>query len=538
MNDRIEECRTGKKLSQDPERVWIDNLGDSINTKYPEYGVVINANSSLLLFTSRRPSTLGGEKDERIGEYFEDIYFSRRIPGKGWTGAKNLGEPVNTDEHDATVCISSDGRKMMVYRGDQDLYESYLRDGNWTEPDDNTTKKHVNSDLKENSAWYSYNGERLYFVSTRKEPDNEGGRDIFVSDWNADKERWGPVRNLGPTVNTPHHEDGVFLHPDGKTMYFSSQGHKGIGGFDIFRTEKKNDTTWTAPENIGYPINTPDDDVFFVVGASGRYAYFSSIRKEGYGEKDIYRITFLGPEKKPILQSEDNLVASITRPVKEKVTEPKVKVRQSNLTLLKGKIRDSESKEPLKANLEIVDNDKNEVVSRTESKKGSGKYLVSLPAGKNYGIAVKKDGYLFHSEHFNIPDTAAYQEYQKNIDLMRIEVGNKVILKNIFFDTDEYTLRDASIPELQRLIRLLEENADIRIEISGHTDNRGSEAYNKKLSKNRAKAVVEYLTEHGVDEERLTYKGYGESQPIATNKTEEGRQKNRRTEFKIVESEP
>ncbi len=536
VNKRMRECRNGKELKKDSVRVWIDNLGDSVNTEYPEYGPVINADGSLLLFTSRRPGTTGGEKDERLGEYFEDIYYVKRKGENAWTEAKNFGEPINTDEHDATVCIAPDGRRMMVYRGDdQTIYESRLKKGKWKEPDDETTDDHINSDFKENSAWYSYNGKRLYFVSTRTDLDtNLGGKDIFVSDWDPDDEEWGPARNVGVTVNTQYNEDGVFMHPDGKTMYFSSEGHRTMGGYDIFRTEKLDNGNWSEPENIGYPINTPDNDVFFVVGSSGRKAYYSSIRKGGHGEKDLYQITFLGPEKEPVLNSEDNLVASIADPLKKKVVEPQVEVRESNLTLVKGKVRDSETKDPLKASLEIVDNEKNEVVSRTKSKKGSGKYLVSLPAGKNYGIAVKKDGYLFHSEHFNIPDTAAYQEYVKNIDLMRIEVGNKVILKNIFFDYDEHTLRDASIPELERLIRLLEENDDIRIEISGHTDNRGSKAYNQKLSKKRARSVVEYLTEHGVDGERLSYKGYGQSKPIATNKTEEGRQKNRRTEFKIV----
>jgi outer membrane protein OmpA-like peptidoglycan-associated protein len=318
-------------------------------------------------------------------------------------------------------------------------------------------------------------------------------------------------------------------------MYFSSQGHKGMGGYDIFKTVYNDSSkTWSTPENIGYPVNTPDDDVFFVVSASGRHGYYSSFKPNGFGEKDLYMITFLGVEKQMIMNNEDNLIASQAAPVKETVVAPVAEIKEAQLTILKGKITDALTQKPLDATIEIIDNQMNQVIATFTSNSITGKYLVSLPAGKNYGIAVKKEGYLFHSENFDIPATSAFQEVTKDVELKGIVVGSKIILKNIFFDFDKATLRPESTNELQRLTKLLTDVPTLKIEISGHTDSKGANEYNAKLSDNRSKAVVDYLIKAGIAANRLTYKGYGEDQPISTNDTEVGRQLNRRTEFKIL----
>ncbi|MFH2094508.1 MAG: OmpA family protein, partial [Bacteroidota bacterium] len=254
--------------------------------------------------------------------------------------------------------------------------------------------------------------------------------------------------------------------------------------------------------------------VFFVLSGSGKHGYYSSFREGGTGEKDIYMIEFL----------EDT---SETYP-------PDAAKGVAKLTLLKGTVKDAETLVPLEAEIEIVDNEENKVIFTSKCNSSTGKYLVSLPSGKNYGIAVKADGYIFHSENFNIPDTAAFQEIEKNILLNKVKVGSKMVLKNIFFDFDKATLRSESISELSRLIKLLSDYPNIRIEISGHTDNKGSLDYNTRLSESRAKAVVDYLIGKGVDASRLEYKGYAFKMPIATNDTEEGRQLNRRVEFKIL----
>jgi outer membrane protein OmpA-like peptidoglycan-associated protein len=544
ITKKISECNTGKKLQAQPERVWIDNLGKNVNTEFPEYSPFISADEGVIIFTSRRNDTQGGGKDLGDNMYFEDVYMAKRNPETGeWEKSVNLGPKINTKTHDAPAGLSPDGKILFIFYGDKggDIYQSNLKDGEYGEPKklDNTVSS---KDYYESSASISYDGKELFFDAIR--PGGLGEEDIWVSRWDDKKKEWGKAANLGPTINTKYREKGIFLHPDGETMYFSSEGHETMGGFDIFVTKRKEDGTWETPKNIGWPVNSPDNDVFFVVSGSGRYGYYSSFRSDGYGEKDLYRITFLGPEKQPLTSTEDNLMASLANPVKEITIEPKVEVKTVNLAILKGLIRDARTLQPVEAKIELIDNEKNELVTTLSSDSKSGNYLVSLPAGKNYGISVKADGYLFHSENVDIPKASGYREYEKNIDLKKVEVGQTIVLRNIFFDLDKATLRDASRNELERLIKLLNENPTLRIEISGHTDTQGDAAYNQKLSEARAKAVVDYLIKAGIAAGRLEYKGYGESQPqipeadILKMKTkaerEEAHQQNRRTEFKIL----
>lgn len=544
---RIEECKSGKELQANPVRVWIDNMGPSINTEYPEYGMIMNADASEIYFTSRRPSTTGAGKDEFLDEWFEDIYSSSSM-GNQWTMAQNVGSPLNTKGHDAAVALSADGSKMIIYiddKGDGNLYESTRKGDQWSKPQ--KFNKEICSPFHEPSAWYTADGKKLYFVSSRPldpKGKNPKDKDIYVADWNKEKKKWDNITRLPETVNTPYDEDGIFLHPDGKTLYFSSKGHNSMGGYDIFYTVLQENGSWSKPVNVGYPLNTPDDDVFFVVAANGKQAYMTSFRQDGFGEKDLYMVTFLGEEKKPLLNTEDMLLASIGVPVREKVIEPKVEIRRSQLAILKGTIRDAKTLKPLEASIELISNEENTTIAEFTSDAVTGKYLVTLPAGKNYGIAVKAEGYLFHSENFDLPKDADYVEYTKDIDMKRVEVGQVIVLRNIFFDYNKFSLRKESQNELDRLTKLLQDNPTIRIEISGHTDSRGSAAYNKELSHNRSKSVVDYLVKNGIDPGRLEYKGYGKEQPIITDEEigklnsekakEDAHQENRRTEFKIL----
>ncbi len=527
---KIQECYDGKTLVSKPVRVFIDNVGDAINSQYSDYGPLISADESEMFFTSRRASTTGGGMDEVLNEYFEDIYRSTKVNGK-WTQAQNIGAPINTKRHDAAMGLSPDGQTMFIYydeKGDGNIFQSTLTGTAWSKPE--RLNKNINTDAHETSASLSSDGKTLYFVSNRL--GGIGGRDIYVST-KDDKGKWGKAVNIGPTINTQYDEEGVFIHPDGKTLYFSSKGHNTMGGYDIFKSVFENGN-WQEPENIGYPINTPDDDVFFVMAANGKHGYYSSFNTNGFGEKDIYMVTFLGPEKQMVLNNEDNLLASVAAPVKEEVMAAAIQIKEAQLILLKGIITDEVTKLPLDATIEIVDNTRNEVIASFISNSSTGKYLVSLPAGKNYGIAVKKDGYLFHSENFVIPSTANYEEVKKDIALKSLSAGNKIVLNNIFFDFDKATLRPESTNELQRLVKLMKDNSSLKIEISGHTDSKGPKDYNLGLSENRAKAVVDYLVKEGIKVSRLSFKGYGETQPVATNDTEEGRQLNRRTEIKII----
>ncbi|NUM50717.1 MAG: PD40 domain-containing protein [Flavobacteriales bacterium] len=543
VDKRIEECGYGKKYEEKTDdRVFIDNIGKDINTDGPEYGAIISADESMMIFTSRRPNTTGGQQDPFINEYFEDIYIAYKEKGK-WLPAQNIGKPVNTEGHDASVALAPDGQKLIIYiddKGDGNLYECRLEGATWSKPKklDNNT---INTKEHESSASYAADGKTLYFVSNRQ--GGLGGRDIWYSRWDDKNQKWGAAINMGATINTKYNEESVVIHPDGKTLYFSSEGHSSSGGYDIFKSELKNGS-WQKPENIGYPINTPDDDVFFVISGSGRRGYYSSVKKDTYGEKDVYVITFLGPEKPYLLSNEDNLLASRTAPVTEKIIEKPVESSSKKITILKGAIKEMGSLKPIKAEIELIDVEENTILATFESNSSSGKYLVSLPSGKNYGLAVKAEGYLFHSENFNIPDDHAFKEIEKDILLQKLEVGSKIILKNIFYDYNKATLRPSSMNELDRLYNLLVKNPSLKVELSAHTDSRGGDAYNNKLSEERAQSCVDYLTQKGISKDRLIAKGYGKQQLLISDaqiakikseeEKEEAHQQNRRTEFKIL----
>ena len=548
-NKLIYQCKSGEKLMKTPTRVWIDNMGKQVNSQYPDYGMIMTADASEIYFTSRRPSTVGGEKDPMIDQYYEDVYTSNKYETNAWKGSSNIGDPINSKGHDAAVALSPDGGKMIVYvddKGDGNLYESIREENEWSKP--KRFDEPINSEYHEASAWYTSDGKRLYFVSERplEKRGNPKDRDIYVAEWNAEEEEWINVQRLPDEVNSKENEDGIYVHPDGVTIYFSSKGHNSMGGYDVFKSVLQEDGSWSKAENMGYPINTPDDDVFFLVAANGRDAYMTSYREDGFGDKDLYKVTLLGDEKEPILVAEDLLLANAEAPSSAVVIEPKVEVKKSQLAILKGIVRDDKTKAPLKASIELVDNETNEVIAEFTSDGKTGRFLVSLPGGKNYGIAVKAEGYLFHSENFNVQQNESYKEVEKNVDLKKVKVGESIVLRNIFFDLNKFTLRDESQNELMRLTKLMNENPSLKIEISGHTDSRGSAAYNKELSKNRAKEVVDYLIGKGISKDRLVYAGYGEEQPIKTDadiaklqrksEIEDAHQENRRTEFKILEN--
>ncbi|MBI2967734.1 MAG: PD40 domain-containing protein, partial [Bacteroidetes bacterium] len=422
VDKRIYECNSGKELLKDTLHVKIENLGTVVNSAYTDYASAISADESVLFFTSRRKGSTGNIFHPFLGEYMEDIYISY-YKDSAWTEPGNLGEPVNSNRHDAIAGLSFDGQRLYVYRdnikGRGDIFQSILEGDRWTMP--MMLPEPINfEESHESSACLDYDNKTLYFVSDRETTGALGGRDIYYCEWDAKKKMWGPVKNLGKEINTPYDEETPFIHPDGKTLYFSSKGHNSMGGYDIFKTTKKG-RSWNKPKNIGHPINTPDDDIFFVVSASGKHAYYSSAKIGGSGKRDLYRISFIQPPSEPY---------------------------QPELTLVKGFICDEETKLPIGAKIEITDNQKNEMIFATDANSSTGKYLVSLPSGKNYGIAVTAEGYLFHSENFDIPVAWKYQEIEKNICLKKIKVGEKIVLKNIFYDFDMATLRPESAAEL------------------------------------------------------------------------------------------
>ncbi|RME15667.1 MAG: hypothetical protein D6799_05755 [Bacteroidetes bacterium] len=488
----------------DSVKIVTKRLGLNVNTKFDEYAPVITADGLQMFFTSKRPFTESEIKKNKASK--EKIYLSiRKSDKEEWNPAVPLQEVINqTMRNVSNIAVTNDGQKLLIYfddEGNGEIYESELIGNNWTEP--KSLGFPINTEYHESSASYAPDGRTLYFVSDRK--NGMGGRDIWMSTRMPDG-KWTTPINLGEPINTPQDEEGVFFHPDGKTMFFSSKGHGGKGGYDVF-VSVFDEGHWSDPVNIGEPVNGPGDDIFIVLTANGKKGYFSSSAESGK-DKDIYELEF--------------------------IPNFKLKNKGPKLALVKGIVIDADTKQPIGANLQVTDNQKNEIIGNYKSNEASGNFLISLPSGKNYGLNVSAEGYMFHSENFNLPDSAEFKEYFIQIELKKLKEGTKVVLKNIFFDYDKSTLRSESFPELNRVVELMQQNANIKVEISGHTDSKGSDDYNMKLSQARAKSVVDYILSKGIEPKRLIAKGYGETQPIDTNDTEEGRQNNRRVEFKVI----
>ncbi|PCH67450.1 MAG: hypothetical protein COC01_05875 [Bacteroidetes bacterium] len=448
---RLIECNSALKLIKEPVKVKIVNLGMKINTVHSEYRPIVSADETQLIFTARKPITTGGMSDPFLKDYFEDIYSST-LQDSGWSDPVNIGTNINSEFHEASLNFVNNDNTMLVYVddfGEGDIYISTLVDASWSSLI--SLGENINTDVHESSACVSPDGRTLYFSSERN--GGKGGLDIYSSAL-TDTGTWGPAQNIGDNINTEYNEDAVFISNDGNTLYFSSSGHNSIGGYDVFSSTLI-EGKWKKPENIGYPINTPFDDSFFVLNKEGNHGYYTSTHEDCYGSNDIYKVIFI----------QDTVVAPDT----------------------------------------IVE------------------VIVDTPV-------------VITVDTIPIPDTPKVIKpiAFSSIDSQIVEIGASILLENIFFDVAKSTLRDESREELNKLLGLLQKHFTMKIEISGHTDNVGSEESNQVLSENRAKAVVDYLIENGIDKSRLVYKGYGEIQPIATNGTLEGRQQNRRTEFKIL----
>jgi len=612
------------QTSDNLEKIIITNIGETVNTPYDEYAPIISADGLMMIFTSKRPLTKKDIEDNEQGlenvyvSYYNDMIWK-------WSEPTLLGELINQPgNNNSAIALSNDGQRMLLYRGDPDgnIYESVLIGEEWSDPVE--LVKPINSSKHESTASISPDGRTIFFVSNRK--GGQGQLDI----WQCHQDNtgsWGIAENLGGIINTMDDEEGVFIHPDGKTLYFSSKGHNTTGGYDIFKSVFSNGN-WTTPVNLGSSINTPQDDLFFTQTADGKTGYYSSgsasIRSELIKEnvnltdsiiqviqeaqillnqqvKRVKQAQLLIPKqeapaqlviknaqvqlellgkqiqqvikesqallvvKEVLVRNSGSGAGSSSDTIKSKYYNGessqgstaklndlnireggfgkkdiyeitfKNKKSESNLTLFKGVVIDFDKLSPLGAEIEISDNDKNEIIANISSNSSTGKYLVSLPAGRNYGIAIKKEGYLFYSENFNIPDSSAFKEINKNILLKKVNVGNTITLKNVFYDSGKATLKPESLAEINQLVNLMNLSDNIKIEIASYTDNQGKDELNVILSLARSQAVAEFLFVSGISKDQVIAKGYGESNPVASNDTEEGRQLNRRTEIKILE---
>jgi outer membrane protein OmpA-like peptidoglycan-associated protein len=493
----IKQSRNAIIMVADPKPFVIGSTGNSINGLYPDYCPVISSDGKTMYYTSRRPGTTGGERDQKDFKYNEDIYKAELINGTWVYDAGSV--KFNSDNHDATVGLSADGKTMLVYRGSNggDLYYSQL--SGWNEWTDLKPLENLNTEYKESSAAISPNGQKLYFTSDR--PGGYGGLDIYVSQLKTDGS-WGTPVNLGPTINSQYDEEGVSLNGDGTVLYFSSNGTRSMGGYDVFKSQYGNNA-WTTPENLGYPLNTPEDDVFFTFTGDEKMGYFSSEREDGYGSQDIYSVEMI-PQRNPMI-------------------------------VLNGLVIDKLSGTLVEySDVMITDEDGIEIGTWNDLGLGTPMYSVDVESGKTYHISVRSEGYIGVDEDITIGESNENSADITHITELSLLDIRSLTLPNVFFDFDKSDLRQAAIDDLNYVIKVLNDYPSIQLELSGNTDIIGPWDYNLALSHTRAITVYNYLTSHGISPERLIISWHSFDMPWGDNSTDNGRQLNRRTELKIV----
>ena len=592
----ILKCENGKLLMSKPVKLDVVNLGPEINTQYPEYAPVISADETELPFTSTRPRPQEKSVDElptedvfqstkQSGLWTKPIPLSSAINTPGHDASIALSPDGQTlflyrfDEKGETQSTASGN-----------LYTSTLKGKEWTIA--KRLDENVNTSGWEPSASITEDGKMLFFASDK--PGGFGGTDLYYSKKLSDGS-WDSPHNMGKTINTEFDDDCPFIHPDGQTLYFSSKGHINMGGFDVFVSKYTTKTTsWETPENIGYPISTAFDDIHFVISPNAKRIYFSSIREGGYGDMDIYYATIETNETANVLMITGMVTDSIsalpievsirTRDNQKKEQEelhlsnsltgkytlilnngknydvvfssPKFGSHYENIDLTKESgykeivrnivikqhertvtmLIDDGADHAVNAKISIVNIDSGEEIILTEKTEPTGTYFVKLKEGNYYSIEVSKEGYVFSSMEINVPtqeeehsDTIVYK-----LKLQPIKEGATLLLRNVYFASNETVPLISSFPELDRLVTFMKQNPATTIEISAHTDNDGNAEYNLKLSDKRAKGVINYIIGKGISPERLKSVGYGKSKPISEGSTDEEKQKNRRVELKIL----
>jgi outer membrane protein OmpA-like peptidoglycan-associated protein len=500
----VKHCKTGIQLLKRPITATTTNMGTDINSPQEDNHIVIAPDESFILFASNRP-----DKNTAQAGSGTDIFMAKRITGVKYANPVRLSAPVNTNGYDIPLCLMPDGKTLYLFnslKNDGDIYVTTLdpATGKCTQPEPLASTINT-ADNYEGDATLSPDGKMIIFTSDRE--GGIGGKDLYIS-FKDEKGEWKPAQLMGFNINTDGNEFAPFYHAETKTLYFSSDKHPGIGETDIFKTTLQANNTWSAPQNLGLPINTYRDDEGFVIAPKSKVAYTCSRGdvKEREGYQDIYQINI-----------------------------PKGLEGLSTVSFT-GVVKDKRSQKPLEAHIIVEDIQAKQCITQLNTDPLDGSYTIILAPGKEYAISITAPGYLFTSDNIIIPADSKAQEVTKNQFLIPISKGEKVALNNIFFDTGKATLKPQSILELNRVVALMQANPRMKVQINGHTDNQGDEKSNLVLSEERAKAVMDYLVKANIAHDRIQTKGFGQSQPIADNTSEEGRKLNRRTEFEILEN--
>lgn len=499
------------------------NIGPGINTADHEYFPTITVDGKTILFTRRI-------KDDRVEgpiKEQEDFFVSDLNDSEIWGTATAMPPNINTINNEGAPTIGPDGRSLVFVacpdasgenygenrtgKGSCDLFYTKKIGSRWTDP--TNIPGNVNSFHWETQPSLSADGKTLYFVRGIRGRNQTENSDIYVTRLQSNGS-WSTPERLPDIINTPYQEESVLIHPDGKTLYFASRGHVGMGGSDLFVSRLDDAGNWSKPVNLGYPINTMFDENSLMVSPDGEIAFFASDRKGGFGGLDIYYFNM------------------------------PVEMRPTKTVYFEGIVFDVQTRLPLAGKFQLIDIKTGKEVVISEADKVTGEFLVTLPVDREYALNVTYPGYAFFSKNFNMTITENQDAVHLDVPMMPISMEQTVLLANVFFDLGKSTLRPESNIELDKLVDFLQKNPTLKIELGGHTDTRGDDKENLKLSNDRAKSVFEYAIAKGVEAKRLTFKGYGETKPVISDEEitklasesekEAAHQSNRRTEYKII----